>query len=80
MEFSKARILEWVAFPSPGDLPNLGIEPRSPTLQAVSSPAGPLGKPSFKIKAKLKVTAESFLLSFSPDPVKKKKKSQELQN
>ena len=35
---------------------------------------------SFKIKAKLKVIAESFLLSFSPDPVKKKKKSQELQN
>ena len=28
------RILEWVAFPSPGDLPNPGIEPRSPTLQA----------------------------------------------
>ena len=28
---------------------------------------------SFKIKAKLKVTAESFLLSSSPDPVKKKK-------
>ena len=26
------RILEWVAFPSPGDLPNPGIEPRSPAL------------------------------------------------
>ena len=33
----QARILEWVAMPPhpPGDLPNLGIEPRSPTLQAV---------------------------------------------
>ena len=31
----QARILEWVAlFPSPRDLPNPGIEPRSPTLQA----------------------------------------------
>ena len=29
----QARILEWVAFPSPGDLPNPGIEPRSPTMQ-----------------------------------------------
>ena len=29
----QARILEWVAFPSPGDLPNPGIKPRSPTLQ-----------------------------------------------
>ena len=28
-----ARILEWVAFPSPGNLPKPGIEHRSPTLQ-----------------------------------------------
>ena len=41
----QARILEWVAFPSPGDLPNPGIEPRSPALQADSSPAEPQGKP-----------------------------------
>ena len=26
-------------FPSPGDLPNLGIEPRCPTLQADSLPS-----------------------------------------
>ena len=32
----QARILEWIAFPSPGDLPNPGIEHRSPTLQADS--------------------------------------------
>ena len=31
----QARMLEWVAFPSPRDLPNPGIEPRSPALQAV---------------------------------------------
>ena len=30
----QARILEWVAIPSPGDLPNPGVKPRSPTLQA----------------------------------------------
>ena len=30
----QARILEGVPFPSPGDLPNSGIEPRCPTLQA----------------------------------------------
>ena len=29
----QARILEWVPFPSPGDLPNPGIEPGSPALQ-----------------------------------------------
>ena len=27
----QARILEWAAFPSPGDFPNPGIEPWSPT-------------------------------------------------
>ena len=41
----QARILEWVAFPSPGDLPNPGIEPRSPALQADSLPAEPQEKP-----------------------------------
>ena len=40
----KARILEWVAFPSLGDLPNPGIKPRSPTLQVDSLPAEPPGK------------------------------------
>ena len=30
-------------FPSPGDLPNPGIEPSSPTLQADSLPAEPPG-------------------------------------
>ena len=33
-------------FPSPGDLPNPGIEPRSPALQADSLPAEPPGKPN----------------------------------
>ena len=41
----QARILEWVAFPFSGDLPNPGIEPRSPALQADSLPAEPQGKP-----------------------------------
>ena len=31
-------------FSSPGDLPNPGIEPRSPALQVDSSPAEPQGK------------------------------------
>ena len=29
----QASVLEWVAFPSSGDLPNPGIESRSPALQ-----------------------------------------------
>ena len=39
----QVRILE--SFPSPGDLPNPGIEPRSPTLQAYSSPVEAQRKP-----------------------------------
>ena len=32
-------------FPSPGDLPNPGIEPGFPALQADTLPSEPLGKP-----------------------------------
>ena len=32
----QTRILEWVAISSPGDLPNPGVEPRLPSLQADS--------------------------------------------
>ena len=39
------QILEWVAIPSPGDLPDSGIEPRSPALQADSLPTELSGKP-----------------------------------
>ena len=41
----QARVQEWVAMPSSGDLTNPGIKPRSPTLQADSLPAEPPGKP-----------------------------------
>ena len=41
----QARILEWVACPPPGDLPNPGIKPRSPALQANSLSSEPPGKP-----------------------------------
>ena len=40
----QARILEWVAI-SPGDLPDPGIEPRSPALQADSLPSELQGGP-----------------------------------
>ena len=42
----QARMLEWVAFPSPGDLPNPEIKPRSPALQADSLLSEPPGKPN----------------------------------
>ena len=36
MEFSRQELQIGLPFPSPGDLPNPGIEPRSPVLQAGS--------------------------------------------
>ena len=38
----QARVLEWVAFPFSGDLPDPGIEPRSLALQADSLPTTPI--------------------------------------
>ena len=48
MEFSRPEYWSGQPFPSPGDLPNTGIEPRSHTLQADSLPAEPQGKPQGK--------------------------------
>ena len=45
MAFSRPEYWSGETFPSPEDLPNLGIEPRSPTLQADSLPAEPQEKP-----------------------------------
>ena len=39
MGILQARILEWMPCPPPGDLPNPGIEPRSPTLQVDALPS-----------------------------------------
>ena len=41
----QARILEWAAISSPGDLPNPGIEAGSAALQTDALPSEPLGKP-----------------------------------
>ena len=47
----QARILEWVAVPSPGDLPNPGIELTCPALQADSLLSEPPGKPKYNVNA-----------------------------
>ena len=45
MEFSRPEYWSGQPFTSPGDLPNPGIKPRSPILQADSLPAETPGKP-----------------------------------
>ena len=49
MEFSRQEYWSGLPFPSPGDLPYSGIEPRSPTLQVDSLPAE-LAEPQGKSK------------------------------
>ena len=45
MGFSRQEYWSGLPFPSPGDLPDPGIEPRSPTLQADALTSAPPGKP-----------------------------------
>ena len=45
MEFSTQEYWRELPFPSPGDLSDLGIKPRSPELQADSLPLSHLGSP-----------------------------------
>ena len=45
MEFSRQEYWSGLPFPTPGDLPDLGIEPRSPTMQADTLPSELPGKP-----------------------------------
>jgi len=47
MGFSRQEYWSGLPFPSPGDLPDPGIEPGSPALQADSLP----GKPIFRLSS-----------------------------
>ena len=47
MGFSRQDYWKGLPFPSPGDLPNPGIEPGSPALQLNSLLSEPPGKPTF---------------------------------
>ena len=46
MGFSRQGYWSELPFPSPGDLPDSGVEPRSPALQADSLLTEPSGKPA----------------------------------
>ena len=51
--------------PSPGDVPNPGIEPRSPALQVDSLPAEPQGKPNNSGVGNLSLLQRIFLIQES---------------
>jgi len=70
VEFSRQEYWSGLPFPSPGDLPNPGIEPRSPALQADSLPSEPPGKDLLGIRKSNRVLGNNMSV--------KKKKSNRL--
>ena len=50
MGFSRQEYWSGLPFPSPGNLPNPGIEPGSPALQADALTSEPPGKPYMSIQ------------------------------
>ena len=58
----QARILKWIAFLSPGYLPNPGIKPRSPALQVDSLPAEPPWEPTNTGAGSLSLLQQIFLI------------------
>ena len=52
MGFSRQEYWSGLPFPSPRDLPNAGIEPRSPSVQADSLQPELRGKPKLEERAK----------------------------
>ena len=63
MGFSRQEYWSGLPFPSPGDLPNPGIEPKSPTLQADALTSELPGKPQMYSIAKNKFTKEIYVIS-----------------
>ena len=57
------RILQWVAYPSPADLPNPAIEPRSPASQADSLPAELSGHLSVNSRGKRRINTQIHALA-----------------
>jgi len=60
MGFSRQEYWSGLPFPPPGDLPDPGIEPRTPTLHADALTSEPPGKPS-KRDCKGKHYDQSFI-------------------
>ena len=50
MGFSRQEYWSGLPFPSPGDLPNLGIEPESPVLQTDTLPSEPFSLRELKVE------------------------------
>ena len=61
MEISRPEYWSGQTFPSLGNLPNPGIKPRSPAMQADCLPAEPQGKPKNTPVSRLSLLRQIFL-------------------
>ena len=61
MGFSRQEYWNGLPFPSPGDLPDPGIEPRSPAFQADALTSEPPGKPEHVTEQQYKVYLKCIL-------------------
>ena len=68
MGFSRQEYWNGLPFPSLGDLPDPGIEPRSPTLEADALTSEPPGKP---LSGNLIKTIYTYIRWFFPIPQKR---------
>ena len=67
MRFSRQKYLSGLPFPSPGALPDPGIEARSPVLQADALPTEPPGEP--RLGGQIKSQARAAALPLLPGQV-----------
>ena len=68
MKFSRPEYQSGYPFPSPGDIPNPGIEPRSPALQADSLPTSLVAQRLKHLPGMQETQVQSLSLE---DPLKK---------
>ena len=66
MGFSRQEYWRCLPFPSPGDLPDPGIEPRSPALQADILTSEPPGKPQCVLNCAVCIIVLKCNMYFNP--------------
>ena len=80
MGFSRQEYWSGLPFPSPGDLPDPGIEPASPALEADALPSEPQGSPFVPAESRMDKRRSQFSLSAVTLHLKRKGKWQLLRS
>ena len=78
MEFSRQEYWSGLLFPSPGDLPDPGIEPRSPTSEADSLPSEPPGKPYLLYSTGNSISCQKAIMEKNMKKKKERKRESQI--